>query len=132
MEEVRVVDEVPVDEGADLRVLVAGGREGAGGGDGGGGVDLYDAGEEYDGVGDGGDGADCESVDLVRFRLLRPLVPLPPLLPKDPKPSVRLKDADSVSLLDAPELVDRPAVGPLGEGAGDGGDADGVDVEDVP
>ena len=132
MEEVRVVDEVPVDEGADLRVLVAGGREGAGGGDGGGGVDLYDAGEEYDGVGDGADGADCESVDLVRFRLLRPLVPLPPLLPKDPKPSVRLKDADSVSLLDAPELVDRPAVGPLGEGAGDGGDADGVDVEDVP
>ena len=131
MEEVRVVDEVPVDEGADLRVLVAGGREGAGG-DGGGGVDLYDAGEEYDGVGDGGDGADCESVDLVRFSLLRPLVPLPPLLPKDPKPSVRLKDADSVSLLDAPELVDRPAVGPLGEGAGDGGDADGVDVEDVP
>ena len=132
MEEVRVVDEVPVDEGADLRVLVAGGREGAGGGDGGGGVDLYDAGEEYDGVGDGADGADCESVDLVRFRLLRPLVPLPPRLPKDPKPSVRLKDADSVSLLDAPELVDRPAVGPLGEGAGDGGDADGVDVEDVP
>ena len=132
MEEVRVVDEVPVDEGADLRVLVAGGREGAGGGDGGGGVDLYDAGEEYDGVGDGGDGGDCESVDLFRFRLLRPLVPLPPRLPKDPKPSVRLKDADSVSLLDAPELVDRPAVGPLGEGAGDGGDADGVDVEDVP
>lgn len=126
MEEVRVVDEVLVDEGADLLVLVAGGREGAGGGDGGGDVDLYDAGEEYEGV---GDGVDCESVDLVRFRLLRPLVPLPPLLPKDPKPSVRLNDADSVSLLDAPVLVDRPAVGPLGEEAGDGGDGDGAEVD---
>lgn len=119
MEEVRV--------GADLLVLVAGGRGGAGGGDAGGDADLCDAGEEYDGV---GDGADCESVDLVRFRLLRPLVPLPPLLPKDPKPSVRLNDADSVSSFDAPELVDRLASDPPGEeGAGDDGDGGGVDVE---
>ena len=113
MEEVRV--------GADLLVLVVGGREGVGGGDGG---------EEYDGV---GDGADCESVDLVRFRLLRPLVPLPPLLPKDPKPSVRLNDADSLSSFDAPELVDRLASGPLGEeGAGDDGDGGGVDADVEP
>lgn len=103
MEEVRVVEEVLVDEGADLFVLVVGGREGAGGVDGGGDVDLYDGEEEGEGV--GGDGPDCESVGLVRFRLLRPLVPLPPLLPKDPKPSVRLNDADSVSSLDTPELV---------------------------
>ena len=88
MEEVLIVE-----EGADLLVLGDGGREGAGDG-GGGGVDLYDGVDVGDGV---GDGTDLESVGLARFRLLRPLVPLPPLLPNDPKPSVRLNDADSVS-----------------------------------